>query len=106
MAAFSGIASRIARASRPIRHAPAVWLLLDLSSSPAVDVAGAQMLAGLGEELRGFAIAVRVVGARASVRDILRAERLEDQVGHFDLRVTVEDVVEEFQRGDPPRASA
>jgi SulP family sulfate permease len=85
---------------------PLKLLLLDLSSSPAMDVAGSRMLAGLEEELRGAAIAVRLVGARASVRDILRAEGLEEHVGHIDRRVTVEDVVEEFQRGDAPRASA
>ena len=85
---------------------PLKLLLLDLSSSPAMDIAGARMLAGLEEELRGAAIAVRLVGARASVRDILRAEGLEEQVGHIDRRLTVEDVVEEFQRGDAARASA
>jgi MFS superfamily sulfate permease-like transporter len=85
---------------------PLKLLLLDLSSSPAMDVAGARMVAGLEEELRGSAITVRLVGARASVRDILRAEGLEEHVGQIDRRLTVEDVVEEFQRGDGARASA
>jgi MFS superfamily sulfate permease-like transporter len=93
---------------REIRAAPKPLklLLLDLSSSPAMDVAGARMVAGLEEELRGSAIIVRLVGARASVRDILRAEGLEEHVGQIDRRLTVEDVVEEFQRGDGARASA
>jgi MFS superfamily sulfate permease-like transporter len=85
---------------------PLKLLLLDLSSSPAMDVAGARMVAGLEEELRGSAITVRLVGARASVRDILRAEGLEEHLGQIDRRLTVEDVVEEFQRGDGARASA
>jgi high affinity sulfate transporter 1 len=85
---------------------PLKLVLLDLSSSPAMDVAGARMVAGLEEELRGSAITVRLVGARASVRDILRAEGLEEHVGQIDRRLTVEDVVEEFQRGDGARASA
>ncbi|HET9037482.1 MAG TPA: SulP family inorganic anion transporter [Myxococcaceae bacterium] len=85
---------------------PLKLVLLDLSSSPAMDVAGARMVDGLEEELRQSAITVRLVGARASVRDILRAEGLEEHVGQIDRRLTVEDVVEEFQRGDGARASA
>ena len=91
-----------------IRAAPAPLslLVLDLSSSPTVDVAGARMLDGLHEQLGSAGTAVRVVGARAGVRDLLRAEHLEDRVGHIDRRVTVADVVEEFQRGAPAKASA
>jgi SulP family sulfate permease len=85
---------------------PLELVVLDLSSSPAVDVAGARMLAGLQEECGAAGISVRLVGARASVRDILRAERLEERVGHIDRRVTVADVVEEFQRNAAARASA
>jgi len=91
-----------------IRGAPRPLKLvaLDLSSSPAMDLAGARMLAALQEELARAGIAVRLVGARASVRDILRAEHLEERVGPIDRRVTLEDLVDEFQRGDTARASA
>ncbi len=90
-----------------VRTAPSPLglLVLDLSSSPAVDVAGARMLSGLQEQLATAGTSVRLVGARAAVRDLLRAERLEGQVGHIDRRVTVADVVEEFQRGTQARAS-
>src|SRR5262249_56852065 len=73
-----------------VRAAPAPLglLLLDLSSSPTVDTAGARMLAGLQERLGAAGTVVRLVGARAGVRDLLRAEHLEDQVGHIDRRVT------------------
>ncbi|HEY3586573.1 MAG TPA: SulP family inorganic anion transporter, partial [Myxococcaceae bacterium] len=86
--------------------APLSLLVLDLSSSPTVDVAGARMVDGLHEQLGSAGTAVRVVGARAGVRDLLRAEHLEDRVGHIDRRVTIADVVEEFQRGAPAKASA
>ena len=43
---------------------------------------------------------MRLVGARATVRDILRAEGLEERVGYFDRRVSVADVIDEFQ-GSP-----
>jgi anti-anti-sigma regulatory factor len=71
-----------------------------------VDVAGARMLSGLQEMLGAAGTTVRLVGARASVRDLLRAERLEERVGPIDRRVTVADVVEEFQRAGSSKASA
>jgi len=85
---------------------PLGLLVLDLSSSPGVDVAGARMLSGLQEMLGAAGTTVRLVGARASVRDLLRAERLEERVGPIDRRVTVADVVEEFQRAGSSKASA
>ena len=85
---------------------PLGLVVLDLSSSPTVDVAGARMLASLQEELGAAGISVHVVGARATARDILRAEGLEHRVGPIDRRVTVADVVEAFQRGVPSGASA
>jgi hypothetical protein len=40
---------------------------------------------------------MRLVSAHATVRDILRAEGLEERVGDFGRRITVADVVDEFQ---------
>ncbi|HVP60654.1 MAG TPA: SulP family inorganic anion transporter [Myxococcaceae bacterium] len=85
---------------------PLRLVLIDLSSSPVVDVAGARMLAGLQEELGAAGVPLRLVGARASARDILRAERLEEQVGAIDRRLTVADVVDELQRSTPARLPA
>ena len=64
------------------------------------------MLASLQEALRTAGTSVRLVGARASVRDLLRAERLEERVGAIDRRVTVADVVDEHQRAAASPASA
>lgn len=71
-----------------------VW---DLSTSPAIDLPGARMLAKLAGELEAMGIRLRLVGARSPLRDILRAEGLEERVGHFDRTVSVADVVDEFQ---------
>jgi high affinity sulfate transporter 1 len=87
-------------------HGPLRLMVLDLSSAPAMDVAGARMLGALQEELATAGTSVRLVGARASVRDILRAEGLEGRVGHIDRRVTVADVVEEFMGGGGARIPA
>ena len=66
-----------------IRAAPAPPKLVvcDLSTSPAVDLAGARMLATLHKELQAAGIRLRLVSAHAAVRDILRAEGLEETVG-------------------------
>ena len=79
---------------------PLKLVAFDLSSSPTVDLAGARMLGALQAELQGFGLALRLVGARATVRDILRAEGLEERVGHIDRALSLADVIAEFH-GNP-----
>src|SRR6185295_4810692 len=57
---------------------PLKLVVCDLSTSPMVDLAGARMLLKLHEELQATGIRLQLVSARASVRDILRAEGLEE----------------------------
>ncbi len=71
-------------------------VLGDLSTSPYVDVAGARMLRELHDELSKAGIALRLAEARAGVRDLLRAEGLEERVGYFGRRVSVDDVLESY----------
>jgi MFS superfamily sulfate permease-like transporter len=71
-------------------------VLGDLSTSPYVDVAGARMLRELHEELAASGIVLRLAEARSGVRDILRAEGLEERVGYFGRRVSVDDVLKSF----------
>jgi high affinity sulfate transporter 1 len=71
-------------------------VLGDLSTSPYVDVAGARMLRELHEELAAAGVALRLAEARSGVRDILRAEGLEERVGYFGRKVSVDDVLESF----------
>jgi high affinity sulfate transporter 1 len=80
------------------RPEPPRVVVFDLSSSPMVDLAGARMLDAMQAELRETGATLRLVDARAAVRDILRAEGLEEHVGPIDRRVSVADVVDEFQR--------
>jgi sulfate permease, SulP family len=76
---------------------PPKLVICDLSISPVVDLAGARMLALLHKELRAAGITLRLVAAHASARDLLRAERLEESVGYFGRRISVADVVDEFE---------
>lgn len=71
-------------------------VVCDLSDSPLVDVAGARMLAGLHRDLAQQGIQLRLVEAHAKVRDLLRAEGLEERVGYFGRHMTVEQALAEF----------
>jgi anti-anti-sigma regulatory factor len=73
---------------------PVVW---DLSSSTYVDVVGARMLADLEEAWARQGIQLRLADAHADVRDILRAEGLEERVSRIDRRMSVDDIVTAFR---------
>lgn len=81
-------------------------VVCDLSTSPLVNLTGAGMLATLHTTLKGMGIRFRVVAPHAEVRDILRAEGLEERVGYFGRRVSVADVIDEFQGGTETEAQA
>jgi high affinity sulfate transporter 1 len=56
-------------------------IVCDLSASPYIDLAGSRVLRLLHSELAESGIALRIVGARGRVRDLLRADGLGDIVG-------------------------
>src|SRR5215475_9500075 len=68
-------------------------VVCDLSASPFVDLAGSRMLHELHGELAARGMALRVVGARGRVRDILRADGVGDKIGGLDRAVTLESVL-------------
>jgi MFS superfamily sulfate permease-like transporter len=75
-------------------------VVIDLSSSPYVDVAGADMLADLHEDLQSRGAQLRIVEARSKARDLLRAVGLEEQVGYLGRHTSVDQALIEFgQRG-------
>jgi len=55
-------------------------IVCDLSASPYMDLAGSRMLRLLYTELAASGIALRILGARGRVRDLLRADGLGDVV--------------------------
>jgi high affinity sulfate transporter 1 len=81
-----------------VQATPQLHLVIcDLSNSPLVDVAGAHMLAALRGDLAKHGIFMRVAEAHARVRDLLRAEGLEEQIGYFGRHMSVEQAIMEFQ---------
>jgi len=76
---------------------PVRLVVCDLSTSPNVDLAGARMMAKLHAELQSAGIELRMASAHAAVRDILRAEGLEERAGYFGRRVSAVDVLDAFE---------
>jgi MFS superfamily sulfate permease-like transporter len=77
---------------------PPRFVVCDLSTSPYVDLAGARMLNALHDELSKIGVLLRIVEAHALVRDLLRAEGLEAQVGPINRYASIDDVVEDFEQ--------
>ena len=73
---------------------PPQLVVCDLSASPRVDLQSAQALGALADELAARGIRLRVVEARAAVRDRLRAEGLDEKLGGIDRFRTVAEVIE------------
>ena len=68
-------------------------IVCDLSASPYMDLAGAQMLHRLHGELVGQDISLRVIGAHGVVRELLRADGVDPKVGGLDRTTTIETVL-------------
>ena len=69
-------------------------VVCDLSASPYIDLAGSRMLRLLHTELTARGIALRIVGARGRVRDLLRADGIGEIVGGLGRRTTLDTVLE------------
>jgi sulfate permease, SulP family len=71
-------------------------VILDLSSANYVDVPGARFLVQLEDELEKRGIGFRIVDALGRVRDILRAEGMENEIGHISRRLTINEIIADF----------
>jgi len=81
-------------------------VICDLSTSPNIDMAGAQMFLSLQAELEKLGIALRIVEARSKVRDMLRLEGVEEKVGRIDRFTTLAEAIEDFRGGEQSQASS
>jgi SulP family sulfate permease len=81
-------------------------VLLDLSAAPHVDLQAAETLNSLHNDIVAAGSQFQIVEARASVRDTLRLEGLEDKVGRINRFTTVSDAVEQFQSGSMDKKSS
>jgi SulP family sulfate permease len=69
----------------------------DLSAAPYLDLAGSRMLHELHAELASRGIALRIVGAHGSARDLLRADGIEEKVGGVHRSVTLEGLLSQLK---------
>lgn len=92
------VMKRVAETSPGLRLA-----ICDLSTSPYVDLAGAEMLAVLYDELASANVRLQIVEARSSVRDRLHAEGVEDKVGRIGRFKSLADAVDDYL-SSPPKA--
>jgi high affinity sulfate transporter 1 len=74
-------------------------IVCDLSASPNIDLAGSRMLHELHREADKRGVVLRIVGARSRVRDLLRADGLEEKVGPLDRTASIASAVS--RRGRP-----
>ena len=72
-------------------------LILDLSSANFVDVSGARFLLQLEDELEKKNISFRIVDALGNVRDLLRAEGMEKEIGHISRRLTINEILADYR---------
>jgi high affinity sulfate transporter 1 len=70
-------------------------VICDLSNAPFVDIAAARMLRRLDEELNTAGIDFKIVEAHGPVREILRADGLEERVGSITRHNSLADLVAE-----------
>jgi MFS superfamily sulfate permease-like transporter len=68
-------------------------VVCDLSASPYLDLAGARMLHELHGALAADGIALRVVGARGRVRDLLRADGMDEKFEGLDRAATLDSLL-------------
>jgi sulfate permease, SulP family len=66
----------------------------NLSATALMDLAGAEMISRLEQELRVLDVRPQIVEALAAVRDRLRAVGLEERLGRVDRFTTVADAVD------------
>lgn len=73
-------------------------VIADMSDVPFVDLAGARLLKSLHQDLASRGIQFRIAEAHANVRDLLRAEGMEERVGYMGRRMSVEQAITEFEQ--------
>jgi sulfate permease, SulP family len=73
-------------------------IVLDLASTPFLDLAGIDMLSEAGEDLEGRGTALWVAGATGEVRDALRKAGVGDKLGPLGQGQTVQEVIDAWQQ--------
>jgi high affinity sulfate transporter 1 len=73
-------------------------LVIDLSSSPYVDVSGSKMLVDLAKKLKRKNIRLKLADALSEVREMLRKQHMEDVIGHISRSDSIDVLASEFKK--------
>jgi len=84
---------------------PPRLVVVDLSTSPYVDLAGARMLIKLCDEVDARGAMLRLAETRASVRDVLRIEGVDAKAGSVSRFTSVAEVLDAFAREATPAST-
>lgn len=90
---LDSVLKRLNAATEPVR-----LVICDLSTSPTLDMAGAHMFRALHAELVKRGIDFRMVEARSTVRDMLRAEGVEEEIGRIDRFTSLAHAIDDYQK--------
>jgi len=83
---LEAVLARVRASNMPNIH----MVVCDLSASPHIDLAGSRMLHELHADLAVRGVALRIIGARGRVRDLLRSDALDKKVGGLDRTMTLD----------------
>jgi SulP family sulfate permease len=85
-----------------VRNAgPLRCVVCDLSNSPVIDVAAARMFSSLARELAAQGMRLLLVEAHSQVRDLLRAEGVDQSACLFGRQMSVEQAITECEQPCP-----
>jgi len=73
---------------------PVELVVIDLSTSPYVDLAGARMLNELYDQLAESGVSLKLAEMHGGVRDLLRAEGLIQRLGGFERRMGIAELID------------
>ncbi len=75
-------------------------LILEMSSSPYVDLAGSGMLYHLVQDLKNRGVGVKMVEALSNVRELLRRQGMEEIIGHISRKESIGETIHQFEAGN------
>lgn len=83
-------------------------VIFDLSSSPQIDLAGVRMLGELCARLKERGVAMQIAEPHHAVRELLRAENMEEHFGKITRKATCATLQEDFctERGSTPASES
>jgi MFS superfamily sulfate permease-like transporter len=72
-------------------------IVIDLSTSPNIDLAGVRMLGELEEQLTRAGVSLKLAEVHGAVRDLSQAEELHTRIQGIDKRLSIAALIEQWK---------